>query len=328
MATPAQKTKVGVFLTLCTILIAGGLIYVAGFRGKDERAYTVVFRENVLGLSQGSVVQYEGVIVGSVEDIIVAPDHTVHVNILVDQGKVKLYPGVKAVLQIYSLAAGTMTVALSGGDSPGDAEVLPEGSLIEAQPSLVSAFSSQASEIMDGIRDFVDRVNIGLEGMEKGELTKVIRNTDSTIVELRATAQRIQTLADDASKQINSLSGGVHDTVEEINTFAQKATELAGNANDTVLAVKSKIEPLDLNKTVNELQAEINRLGAQLSELANSMNDATKTIVSQGDNVQYNSVETMKTLNETLEAVQGLAQYLHDNPSSLLRGRGKSSEEE
>ena len=56
MATRKQKVKVGLFLVICSLLIAGGVLLISGFKHEVRIPYWVEFDESVLGLSAGSLV--------------------------------------------------------------------------------------------------------------------------------------------------------------------------------------------------------------------------------------------------------------------------------
>ncbi len=328
MATRPQKIKVGVFLLVNVVCITGALAYLAGLRGGDMVRYHVVFDESVLGLTEGGLVQYSGVPVGRVEDISVGQDNMVHTAIVVNRDKVVLREGVTARLEIYSLATGVMCIALYGGDP--DAKPLPPQSRIEATPSTVKSVSSRIAQVFDDLGDIVERINIGLEGMPPGELTR-------TVADLREAVQKVQALAEDARGVVAQVEGELEGMSDELHTglasfrsgmeslteLSNKTVVLAQTANETVGMLRDKVEPVDVEGLVRELRTEISNLSERLDETLASVDGASEILVYQTDNVQYSMAETMKEMNETLEAVRELARYLRDDPASVLTGKSR-----
>ena len=322
MATRSQRIKVGAFLVLNAIIFVVALATVAGMRTRNEVEYTVIFEGSILGLSKGSVVHYEGVEVGRVEEVFVGRDQRANVKVLVDVDIVTLYEGVEAVLEIYSLATGAMSVALSGGDpelGPHDPDVP-----IHARPSLVESFSNQFGMVLEEVGEILDGINKGLEGLPEGELVRLITETTKTIEEVQQVTRQIGAIVEDTAELREGLLSGMQSVEEGVGEFrelAREATELTRSARDTVEVVREKIEPIDLDETTRRLTARVDSLGEQLESVLEGVEGTSEALVFQVDNVQYSTQETARILNETLEAVRDLAEFIRDNPGALVRGR-------
>jgi len=328
VATRPQKIKVGVFLLVNVVCITGALAYIAGMRGGDNVRYHVAFDESVLGLTEGGLVQYGGVPVGRVENIRVGQDNLVHTAIIVDREKVALREGVTARLEIYSIATGVMCIALYGGDLEG--EPLAPGSVIEATPSTVKSVSSRIAQVFDDVGDIVERINIGLEGMPPGELARTVADLREAVQETQALAEDTRGVVAQLGGDLEGMSGELHaglasfrSGMESLTALSDETVVLARTANETVGMLRDKVEPVDVAGLVGELRTEISNLSEGLDETLTSVDGASKILVHQTDNVQYSMVETMKAMNETLEAVRELARYLRDDPASVLTGKGR-----
>lgn len=326
MATAKQKTQVGVFLIVCFVLIVGSLVYVAGFRGKDEAAYTVIFEEDVLGLTEGSQVFYKGFPVGRVDSIRLGPQQKVQANILVDRDKVTLYRGVEANLDILSFATGQMIITLQGGEpSQGP---LPGGSLIQAQPSLVESFSQSASELFDSVTEISSKISKGLEGLPEGELTEVVGETKETIKHLREVAADLKGFVSDFRDDFEALSAKLQTTVDNINagvgdvrTLAAESTDMVNTAQDAIETVQRKIEPIDLVDLVESLRDDADQVAQRLDAVGANLQDVSESVSYQTDEVSYMLTRTLADFNATLQSIRELADYLRNNPSSVLRGK-------
>jgi len=75
MSLEANRFRIGVFFFSGSILLIAVLIWLTGwFKSGETSTYVCYFGESVQGLENGSSVRYNGVPVGTVESISVAPD--------------------------------------------------------------------------------------------------------------------------------------------------------------------------------------------------------------------------------------------------------------
>ena len=68
---------------------------------------------------------------------------------------------------------------------------------------------------------------------------------------------------------------------------------------------------------------DISALSKRLQDAAQAIDTVSRRALHEADNVEYNLRETLRTLNDSLEAVRELIEYLHEDPSALIRGKGK-----
>ena len=317
MATRKQKAKVGLFLIICILLIAGGVLLISGYRHEPKVKYWSEFHESVLGLGTNSVVTYLGVPVGTVSNIKVTDEYTAHVDMEIIVNKVTLRPGVEAKLVLYSLATGTLAVGLSGGDP--HADMLPPGSEIPSTPSLVETLSSQIEKLLDSVNEAVDKINNILGDVEEGEVQGLVDSASDFMEKAQAFADKanefMQTLADNAD-------GGIADARELIKSV----DDLVGDTKETVQALEKQIKALDLgttNTTLNKALENIDKLAERLQETAGAIEKTGEGATNSIQNIQLNLRETMQVLNESLNSIKDLADYLLQDPSSLIRGKGR-----
>ncbi len=75
MSLEASRFRLGLFFTLGSVMFVAAMIWLAGwFSGEKSLTYACYFSESVQGLEDGSTVRYNGVPVGEVKSINVAPD--------------------------------------------------------------------------------------------------------------------------------------------------------------------------------------------------------------------------------------------------------------
>ena len=317
MATRAQKTKVGLFVVVCAAIIVAGVLIISGYKNEVRIPYWVEFDESILGLGSGGIVEYLGVPVGTVDNIYVTDSNKPHCEILITADKVKLRQGVKAQLVMYSLATGTMCISLRGGDP--NAPILPPGSQIEAEKSLVKSLSTQIEGALDNVNKISETIRSAMANMQEGDITKLLHDADDLIV-------RIQGFVDEASKTMTDIKGRAEAGMDDFRALAKDVRGLVKETGDTVRTVGNKVADLNINDTqdnLNKVLKDMSALSERLQESARTIDGMSRRALHEADNVEYNLRETLRTLNDSLQSIRDLTQYLQQDPSSLIRGKGK-----
>jgi phospholipid/cholesterol/gamma-HCH transport system substrate-binding protein len=300
MATVAQKVKVGVFLVVGGVILAVGLFVIAGVHGAATKTYYVEFRESVSGLNSGSAVQYLGVEVGKVEDVVVAEDK-VRVKISVRQDKgVRLLKGSRATLAMQGIS-GIVFVQLTPGPDKHALE-LPEGATIIADPSLLEDIGQSVTQILKDFRATLPQLNAVLADLQNG-------NPDT---ELGKTVISMRTMLEKANKRMDELGA----TLESISAVANSAN--------------AKVQEFDTKKIaadIHDALASIKDLSDQLSKTADALNKAVPATQRDFAFTHQQLQATMEEMRRTLEALEQLAKSLEEDPSSLLHGKSRRPEE-
>jgi len=317
LATRKQKAKVGLFLVICALLIGGGVLLISGYKHEERTPYVIEFEESVLGLYKGSLVEYLGVPVGTVSSIFVTDQYQAHVEIDITQGQVTLRDGVTAELVIQSLATGAMAISLRGGDAEGP--VLPPGSCIPAAKSLIRSFSSQIESLLGDLVAVVENLREALVGLEEGDLALLIHDVDSLVA-------RGQEFLHNANLTLTDVKDDAQGAIQAYKEVAAKVERLAEDTNEAVNLARDKIAQFEVARTeenVNKVLDQVSALAERLEQSAETVDEMTRAALHEADNVEYELRETLRTLNESLESVRVLTDYLQKDPSALIRGKGK-----
>ena len=319
MATRAQKTKVGLFLSLSILLIVVGLALITGLTKKDTVTYWISFSSSVLGLSDGSPVFYLGVDVGEVKSIQVTDVNNAVVEVEIERDAVTLREGVEAKLAIYSFAMGTMCVILEGGDPHGS--VLEPGSKLFGEKSTFESVSAETETILEDLSQITEAFRKGLGKLEDDEIHEMINNADDLITETR--------------DLVNAAREDVYAAVDDFRLVADKVSKVADSGQKLLDTLNERLKPVQLadmqqqlRDTLEAVQAGADALTEQVNATGKLMDSATKSVVYQTDNVQHTLWDTLQTLNASLEAVRDLVDYLEQDPSALVRGKGKRAGEQ
>jgi len=317
LATRTQKAKVGLFLFICALLIGGSVLLISGYKHEERTAYVIDFKESVLGLYKGSLVEYLGVPVGAVSDIFVTDQYLAHVEIEITQGQVTLREGVTAELVIQSLATGALAISLRGGEP--EAPELPAGARIESSQSLISSVSTRVDSLLAGMDVVVEDLRSALVGMEEGDLALLLHDVDSLVA-------RAQEFLHNANEALGDVAEDAQGAVEAYRGVAAKVEKLVEDTNEAVNLAREKLAQLDVDRTeenVNGVLEQVSALAERLDETAQSVEQMAGAALHEADNVEYALRESLRTLNESLESIRVLADYLQKDPSALVRGKGQ-----
>ncbi len=190
MATRAQKVKVGVFLITGLGLIIALFATVSVKNRQPMETYYIKFIESVRGLGKDCDVLYRGVPVGKVQDIRVTEENETLVTVGIAANKVTLREGTIATIAMGNLMGG-MQIELAGGE-PSE-PVLPAGSFIASQPSILENMASDLPKILENISQILTKIDQSIGDVKADRLGALVRNADTTIQTANKTFAEVTT---------------------------------------------------------------------------------------------------------------------------------------
>jgi len=327
MATKKIKVKVGVFLVMCFSLIAAALAYISGTYNDRGMPYWLEFEDSVLGVYEGGIVQYLGVPVGKVTNISVTPSNMAHIDIAIDPTKIKLHGGVQGQLVMYSLAAGTMAIELSGGVP--EQGPLPPGSQIPARPSAFTSISTKVEELMEDVSVIVGKVEEGLSGMEPGALNNILLRVDTILADAEGLAGEAKSTLEAARGTMETLEGKIEPVTDEVIALSQNIQATSTEAGAFLSVAREKTAQLDVQTLSAKLDTVLDQLATltvQLNSSVANLDSSSATMLHEADNIEFSFRNTLNTTAETLLELEALISQLKQDPSSLLRGKARVKE--
>lgn len=293
MMTHEQKVRLGVFLTLATVVFIAvtGFFVVPKLRDVGE-VYTIDFRNtSVQGLIVGSLVKYRGVEVGRVVRIRVNPANLD--SILVD---VKIRPEVVVKTDMTALMAyvgltGQKYIEISGGTfAAGNLKAhgfIPTGrGLGERADDIVVNIETTAKRITELLApENIERFSAFLENAEKSSATvsgvlesrrqsfeNTLASLEKASAEFARATERFTPMTEDLSRLVRTVEANSEKTLGNI---AQRfsADELGAVLKDvrafldTASVSLKKVESVLLEQQ-NELRRTFSSLGVAVDNLA------------------------------------------------------------
>jgi len=304
LETKANYVLIGAF----TIVVGIGLLLFGLWAAKysSERSwqqYQVVFREAVTGLSVGSPVQYNGIAVGSITKLSLAPNDPSQViaQIRLDSNT-PVKTDTTAKLAITSLT-GPAIIQLSGG-SPSSQKLTEvdqrDAPVIRTSPSALQNITDTANRI-------VEKMDLVL--------------SDKNVAAISATLDNLQ-----------KISGDISDREAGVQALLVSARDAARNLDTTLTTANGTLTDLDRN-VVQQLPQTLAKLDTALAKLDSAAGNADAIMGENRQAINSFANEGLAQLGPTLNELRGLirdlrrvSDRLEGNPTRYLLGRDAPKE--
>lgn len=310
METRAHHVLIGSFAILAFVLGLGFVLWLSKTSADSEFGlYDVYFTEAVTGLSKGGLVQYNGIKVGEVAQLKLAPDdpRKVIARVRIDGGT-PIKKDTVAKLGLLGVT-GMAFIQLTGG-TPTSEALLPT----ESNPiPVITAQESALAKLMSSGEDIVTSVNEAL--LRVGQLLSK-ENVDHVSVTLQHIEAIASTVADQrgdmatALKQLASASGELKSTLTTLNQMANTTNKLLSEDARQVL------------QSTEKAIASIERVAISTDTLLEDNQAALSSFTDQG---LRQVGPAITELRETLRSFKQLSDQLGSS-NTLLLGREQPKE--
>lgn len=228
METRARYILVGAFTLLSLLAAMGFLLWLARVQiNRTFQQYDILF-DTVAGLSETSVVQYNGVDVGKVLAIALDRDDPALVRV-----RIEIYASTPVRMDTVATLAsqgvtGVSFVALEGG-SPASARLAaPPGAevpLIASKPSVVQELTTAAPDLLNEAIALIEDVRKFTTPENGAAITEILQNVQDVTARIDALATRAETLvvaaeatlarADSALSEVETAFAGANKMIRD-----------------------------------------------------------------------------------------------------------------
>jgi phospholipid/cholesterol/gamma-HCH transport system substrate-binding protein len=303
METRANYVMIGAFtLAAAAFMLLFGLWAAKYTSDKDWRYYDVIFDEAVTGLTEGGSVQYNGIGVGTVAQLSLAPDDPRKV---VARVKLRAATPVKvdthAKLSFTGLT-GTAFIQLTGGN--------PKAALLTAPGDAVPVIQTEAS----ALQNIAETANKLVARLDKVLSEDNIHNITQTL------------------DNIESATGALADQREDLGALIRNARVSSEKLSATLDTTNTAIADVD-RELVQKLPQLIAKLDSTLNRLDSAAGNADKLLSENRGAINSFTQDGLSQLGPTLDELRALVRdlrkissRLEDNPAGYVLGRQKPKE--
>ncbi|MFC3551493.1 MlaD family protein [Lysobacter cavernae] len=304
METKANYVLIGAFTILVTLFLLLFALWAAKYTSeKDWRNYAVIFNEPVTGLSEGGSVQYNGISVGTVQTLRLAPDDPRRVIALLRlQSDAPIKTDTRAKLSIQGIT-GSPFIQLTGGN-PGSPP------LANVDRREVPVIQTEASALQN-IADTANRLVARLDQVLSDENVKRVSNTLANI---------------------EAMTGSIADQREDLRALIVNARKSSEQLTTTLDTTNRAVENVD-RELVAKLPGLIAKLDSTLTRLDSAANNANGILDDNRTAIRSFAHDGLSQLGPTLGELRSLVRdlrrlsdRLEGSPTRFLLGRDAPKE--
>lgn len=334
----AQTARLGVFVVTGSVLLGASALVLAGLRVWEKRdSYVVRFADSVSGLESSSQVRYQGLRVGRVETMRVAPDdpRLIEVILSVDAGTA-LYEGTEAVLAMSGIT-GLKTINLVPGDPRKD--LIQPGATLPAGASLMQKLEDDAEIIAQKIARVSDQLAEWTSAENRRRVERILDNTASltetiegvivrseapvlaAVGQLTQTAGAVERFGRSSSRILEDNRKEIARTLVAIRRNLEDTHRILGQVDEkdvvrTIRAARGAMESIDARFS----DAEFGRLVVQLRKTLLSITGLLDELDLAVRASREDFVLSLKQVREATEDLREFSRQIAQDPSVLVRG--------
>ena len=304
METKANYVLIGAFTIIVSLFLLLFALWAAKYSSeKSWQEYLVIFNEPVTGLIEGSSVQYNGISVGTVEHLSLAPDDPRRVRALLRlQANAPVKTDTRAKMSMTGIT-GSPIIQLTGGspESPMLVDVdRREVPLIETEPSALQNIADTANRLVARMDELLSKENV--------------ERVASTL------------------ENIESLTGSIADQREDLRALIVNAREASEQLEATLTTTNQVVQDVD-RELVQKLPDLVAKLDSTLTELDSAAAGANGIVTENRAAISSFANDGLAQLGPTLGELRALVRDLRrisdrldNNPTGYLLGRDAPKE--
>ena len=310
MMTHEQKTRLGIFLSIATVLfiIILGIFVVPKLREAGD-VYYVNFRDtSVNGLFVGSSVRFQGVDIGKVQSIEVNRKdlNSILVTIKIQKG----FPIKRDTTALLALAGitGVRFIDLRGGSR--DAVRLPPRGEIPMGRGL----EEKAGDIVTNIDTVVNSFN---NLLSKENLARI----DTFLENAKKSSVTISQVLDAKRSKLESTFDNVERVTRDFSTVTENLNKISTNISNLSDRIVARSEAAVDNIAKRFSDEEMGRTIKEFRELVETTNASVKRLDASLQADQAELRQSLQALSATLDNLARLTRDLSEDPTSLIKAR-------
>lgn len=311
---------IGIFVTIGTVLGIALLFWLGVTEILEEQTYYVsYFDGSVEGLETGSAVKYQGIPVGSVSDVRVAPDGQLVEVIMQLDPKVKFNDSIRVKTHMSGIA-GSKILQLFFSENPVILNTHPNINfeLPEETKALINSAPSDIEEITLAAQDLINN----FRELQVGEISH------GTVKFLKESTDFLDTAtmflsSDDLQQTISNLK----QTTENIKTLTANAedSDIIDNLSNTAetlymtsVGLEKFSRKLDSNLFVMNLPELLNKSYTRYDTLIQKMEQSIAIITYRTEDLLMSTNQTLEELKKVSKSIRKSTEDISDQPSRIL----------
>ena len=330
MKERTRRLRTGIFLAGSILLLLAVLFFLGGRNlfSKKIKVCTY-FDESVQGLSKGAAVKFKGAQIGTVSDIrIIFPNYVV-VEMEIDESRFAGVTGIEGAFRRevkenglccrleYAGITGLKFVDFDYHQTEQKKQEPP--SFIGKTDALyVPSVNSSFADISTSVAGAIDKINqLNIKEISE-EATGIMRDLRARLSDptLTATLQHLN----EAAANLESATGMLGRVIDE-DRLENLITALE-NSLKNLQGFIQRLDDATANANIPESAAVFRNSAAKVAANTDALQHASEAVV----NGQQELSNTLLKLNQAIDSLRMLIEYLESDPGSLIRGKTRPNE--
>ncbi len=301
---------IGVFVLVGCALVAGAILWLGASKFFGEyRTFVTYFDSSVSGVEQGQPVKYQGVPIGNVQSVKLAPDgKLIEIAMQIDRN-MKIDDDLRVRIEMASLAGGKFLQLYYPEDGNNYSSVMrlsfaPPYPIIHSTPSTLDAMKLSLDEFIANLLE-IDTKNISLESV------RFLKNAANVLGDPRLKAM-VKDI-DEASVSIGSLAQKANES-----NIIENFTEVSENLIHTTDKFQSAAESLNTQIQQLQLQTRADKAYARYDTVMQQAEFAIGSIGTSSQKTLFTLQQTIEELGATNKQLKKFIRSVNDNASQTL----------
>lgn len=304
METKANYVLIGAFTIVASLFLLLFALWAAKYSSeKSWRQYAVIFNEPVTGLSEGSTVQYNGIAVGTIDQLSLAPDDPRNVVARLRlQADAPIKADTRAKISMTGIT-GSPIIQLTGGS--------PASPALAAVDNRALPVIRTESSALQNIADTANRLVARLDEVLSRENVERVANT---------------------LENIEAMTGTIADQREDLRALIVNARQSSEQLQATLATTNDAVESID-RELVDKLPGLIAKLDGTLGNLDSAaasadgiLNENRAAISSFANDGLSQLGPTLGELRLLVRDLRRISDRIDRNPTRYLLGRDAPKE--
>lgn len=323
METRANHLIVGAF----ALSVVAGLFFFVIWLAKVEidrefAVYHIIFDEAVSGLSLGGDVRYNGIPVGTVTAIEIAPNDPSRVRVTAEiGGNLQIRDDTVAKLELQGIT-GVSYVQLSGGSAAAPTlKAGPNGEppVIRSQRSAIQELFAGAPELINRVITLVDEFTKIVNADNRQAFSRILANAETVSDTLARRSPEIEKLIVD----LQATTLVMRDSMEQLSDLLESADVTMAVARGT-FTTADQVMDKDLRETLAVMRATGERFENVAAQLDGMLAENREPIAAFAESGLVEFTRFIEEARLLIATTSRLIEDLESDPASFLFG-GKES---
>ncbi|UIP06578.1 MlaD family protein [Erythrobacter sp. SDW2] len=306
METRANHIWVGAVTLLLLALLAGFIVWLAGWGERASQEYDIFFKQSVSGLAKGSEVTYTGVPVGQVTEIELAEADPEFVRVRIKvREDVPVLVGTTATIQ--ASFTGVSAIMLDGArkDAPKitcETTACPEGKpVIPPGRGGLGELVANAPLLLERLATLTERLTLVMSDENQAALAGILQNTNKVSADLAAASPQL-------AGTIREMENTLREAGETLDAF-EKVT----NSTDAVINQEG-------GALAKELRATLASASTALQSLSKTLDSAQPAARTFNEETLPAAQAALEELRETSKALRVVTERIENEGAAGVLG--------